>query len=241
MRKIYILGLTLFAALGFSAVAVASASAVEFLLAEWLIGGNPVAASTSSEAIGELLLEDLKTAIGAIGVLCVGSLDGTVNADGEDTITQALNAAKELIGAPLTGLALECVEEKGSCPSPLVWAENLPWNTLAELMVDGTEEFFVDLLLKGTGVTGNPAWEVECMGAIATSDLCEAAPEGISKLTNLTADVGAKFEEAFTELAGIKLATCTRSIGGTEENAGIVESDGEGLITATGGALSIFS
>jgi hypothetical protein len=240
MKILRPLGAVLFAVLAVGTMAVASASAVTFLLAEWLLSGNAVTAQLPSEATGELLLEDLLGNLnmtGAVGVLCIGKLDGNVNANGADEVTEVLNAAGELIGAPLSGLALECPEDAGGtagCTSPLVWPVNLPWRTLAELMVDGTEEFFVDLLLAGTH--GNPGWEVECMTIIPISDTCTAI-EGISHLVNLAEDVGAEFKESFTELAGLKLATCER--GGAEQ--GVVESDTEGLITVAGGTLSVSS
>lgn len=239
MKTFRLLSVALFAVLAVGVVAVASASAaVTFLAAEWLIGGGVVNAKVPSDASGELLLEDTKGGLfgEAVAVLCNGSLDGNVGPKGEDEITEALNAKEETIGAPLVGLALECVSETGPCESPLVWADNLPWKTLAELMVDGTEEFFVDLLLSNPA--GNPGWEIECMNAFgAVSDLCTAAPENITHLTNLAEDVGAEFTEAFTVLAEIKLGTCER--GGAE--TGVVESDAQGLILVATGALSVFS
>jgi hypothetical protein len=231
MKTLRLLSVALFAVLAFGAIAVASASALTELPAEWLVNGEPVTVKLATDADGELLLEDTKTPIGVVQVLCEGLLDGFVGPGGEDETTELLNRAGTILIGPgeLEGTALECVNEF-NCPSPLVWAANLPWKTLLVLVVDGAEELWVDLISK-------PGWYVECMTFVPLTDLCEPSVEGASLMLNLPSDVGAEFSEAITELVGLKLANCTS--GGAE--SGVVQSDAEGLVEVPGSTLQAFS
>jgi len=230
MKKFQLLGVALIAVFAFGVIAAASASAVEFLLAEWLVNGNPITTELATESEGELLLEETILGI-KIDKLCSGIFVGTIGPTGEDKITELLNLALEPINlTALVELGLECVNDQ-NCPEPLVWAVHLPWNTLLELMVEGTETFFVDLI--SNSGAGNPGWYEICMGN-STSDECTTV-EGASKVTNEAGGlVDGEFSEAFTELAGLKLANC--STAGAEH--GIVEGLGttltsEGALTAS--------
>ena len=234
MKKFRLIVVASFALVALGAVLATSASAaVSFLPAHWTFNGITVTTSLPTEATGELTLES-----NGIQVLCSGILVGTVGNEGSDTTTELLSLTLVKISTvELSGTALECEDHSTSiaCEHPLVWAANLPWQTLAELMVDGPEELFVDLLISGAGGL-KPGWYVECMDFIPLTNLCEG--EGINQLLNLTGDVGAEFSEAFTELAELLLATCTS--GG--EDSGIVESDAEGLIADTeAGTLQVAS
>ena len=61
MRKIQLLGLMLVAVCAFGAFGVASAfAALEFTLAEWLVGSAAITAALKSDTLGELLFENLK-------------------------------------------------------------------------------------------------------------------------------------------------------------------------------------
>ncbi len=216
-----------------SALIVASSSAATTLLAEWLVGGAAVTTELNTETTGELLLEDTKA--GVFGersdVECSGILDGTIGANGTDLTTKVLNLSKEEISETvLSGLPLLCVGV-ALCANETdveVWPLHLPWLTTAELMVDGTETFFVDFL-ESSGA-GNPGWYVQCLvGPLTVQDECTSA-RGVTKLTNEAGGtVDAMFEEAFTELAGLELATCLK--GGAK--TGVVE--GLGLISLVGG------
>jgi len=230
MKKFRLMVVALFALVALGAVLATSASAaVSFLPAHWTFNGVTVTTLLPTEATGELLIE-----ANGIAILCSGIFVVTFGPEGSDETTELLSLARVKISkVELSGEALSCTNESG-CENPLVWAANLPWQTLAELMVDGTEEFFVDLLVSGTG--GKPGWYVECMSFIPFTNLCEG--EGINQLLNLVGDVGAESKEAFTELAELLLASCTT--GG--EDSGIVESDEEGLIADTeAGTLQIAS
>src|SRR5258708_35871573 len=173
MKKLHIFNLALVAVFAFGALTVASASAVEFLLAEWLVNGSPVTTELATDSEGELLFEETVLGI-KIDALCSGILDGTIGANGADLITALLNlAGGEIPTTELVEPGIACTNDL-NCPEPLAWADKLPWESLLELMVDGTETFFVDLLI-GAG------YHIVCMGT-GTSDLCTAA-ESVTKIT----------------------------------------------------------
>jgi len=233
MKKLQILSIALVAVFAFGVLVAGSASAaVTTLLAEWLVNGVAIPEGTNlaSETTGELELEDTKTLLGASTVKCSGILVGTVGFDGADTITEVLNLAnpKVATGTPLTGTALECTEVK-VCEEPLVWPVNLPWNTLLELVEQGGEVFFADLILPGPSGKG-PGWEVECMKTI-TKPVDECTGEGTTKLGLEGATLTGSFEELFRELMGVALANCTQS----KEATGHVLSVGTGTIKLVSG------
>jgi hypothetical protein len=224
MKKLHLLGVALVAVFAFAALTAASASAVTFLLAEWLVNGLPITAELNTEASGELELEEEILGI-KIALLCSGILDGTIGPNGLDVISELLRLDGVTV-VSLTGLvapALLCTNV-ANCPSPEVWAVHLPWGSLVELMEEGTEVFFADLILPAGN--GNPGWEILCSNG--TSDECTVA-EGVSNKTNEGNNVDTTFSEAFTELAGLKLADCVT--GGLEK--GLVT--GLGTISLVGG------
>jgi hypothetical protein len=242
MRKLQLLGMALIAVFAVGVLTAASASAVPtFLLAEWLVNGTAVTSELSVEAVGTILLEDT-AATGKPDIICSGKLDGTIGEDGLDVISEALTLGGVAVSAPLGAQALEtCTSSSGFCEEPLVWPIGLPWTTLLELMEQGTpvEKFFV--VLVGPSVPGTLiGWYVQCMKPLTVEDECTTE----SAITRLTLDTGgtlllAGFEEAFTELAGEKLALC--SMGGGE--TGIVETSGapgEDILSG-GGTLSASS
>jgi len=231
MTKFRILGIALVAVFAFGAVLAASASAVTFLLAEWLVGGQAVTTELTTEATGELLLEDTKVPLlGKAVVLCSGIFDGWVGPNSLDWVSEVLTLAKVATSTTaLTGTAVECTNQE-NCEEPLLWAVNLGWETEVELMIDGTETFFVELLTGHAGGAGGPGYEIECMKSIigAITDECTAG-EAISQLTLNGTELLGNFSTAFSELASVKLGNCT--LGGTE--TGVVE--GGGTVVLTGG------
>jgi RHS repeat-associated protein len=240
MRRFLLIGVTLTAVFAVGALVVVPASAVTFLLAEWLVNGAAVTAELSAETTGALLLEDSKApVVGKTAVLCSGILMGWVGPNSLDWVSEMLTLAGVAVSTtPLTGTALECTAQTGceTSTKPLVWIVGLGWETEAELMEDGTETFFVDLFLPHSG-GGNPGWEIsECLVfGVSQSDECTAV-EVVSEFVLSGSESLAKFSNVFTELAGAKLATCTQ--GGAE--SGVIE--GEGAITLKeGGELSLSS
>ncbi len=235
MKHLRLLGVALFAIFAFGAVSAVTASAVEFLLAEWLVSGSPVTSTLLVDTEGELTLSETIPIINVkISVLCSGVFDGTIGPTGEDTITELLTLTTGTLvnSTPLVEPGLLCTNTE-NCPEPLAWADNLPWNTLLELMVDGTETFFIDLLFKTGGQVG---YHLICMGSSGLEDLCSQT-EGGSKATNTAEGLDLEFSEAFTTLAGLKLANCEKA--GTE--AGTVEGLGFILLTGSSEPLTVSS
>jgi hypothetical protein len=218
MKKSRMVFVALVAMFAFGALTVESASAVTFLLALWLAKGVAVTAPLTAEAEGELTLED--SAAGA-AVLCSGILDGWVGPESLDEISEVLElVTHNLISkTQLVEPGLVCTNLK-SCEEPLVWADELPWQTEAELVEDVGGPFFAVLILPHPG-GGNIGWHIACMkNIIGTEDLC-SAPEGVAQLTLEGATLLASFSEAFRELTEVKPATCTLFGGET----GLVISD----------------
>jgi hypothetical protein len=238
MRKFQWFGIAVVAVLLFGVAVASSASAATiFLLAEWLINGKPVAEGQSFNVVssGTLLLEDLKTLLGASSMECTVILLGWIGPEGLDLISEVLNAAEEPISStPLSGLPLECKTEK-TCEEPLVWPLHLGWETLLELWEQGTENGFVDLILPDGN--GNPGWYWLCEKTITKpvnecSSPSDAAELGLSG-TSLTGT----FSEAFTKLMEEPLVECTQS----KEKSGVVESVGASVISSAGNTISASS
>jgi hypothetical protein len=198
MRKLHLFGVALAAILVVGVMTAASASALEFLLAEWLVNGNPITTELSVVTEGELLLEETVLGI-KIDALCSGKLVGTIGPTGADLITELQNLVGTKIGVELVEPGIECVNDS-NCPEPLAWADKLPWVTELELMEDAGGPFFADLFLA-------VGYHIVCMGS-GTSDLCESAVSA-AKVTNEAGGVlDAEFSEPFTELAGLELGNC---------------------------------
>jgi hypothetical protein len=230
MRKLHLLGLALVAAFAFAASTTASTMAAPpaTLLAEWLWNGSAVLSELLVDIEGELLLEDIKL---GIDVLCSGSGEGTITANGEGLATKLLSLSGEEIGEGLTGLALECVNDKG-CENPLLWPDGLPWPMLLELIELDTVPAEWSFAVLTAALAG---WDIECMSIIPTSELCEA-PNSVVSVTNEATNVDVETTDAFTELAGLKLGSCT--VGGNE--TAILEGLGI-LLDPEGGNLQVSS
>jgi hypothetical protein len=242
MRKIHLLVFAVFAMFAFSVAIAATASAAPtFLLAEWLIGGNPIPTGTTAPSLveGELTLTDLKVPIlGEVSILCSGSLVGVLKPNGEDQTTTVFNLGEteQISSSPLVGKGLACTNIKNCAfGSPQVYPVHLPWNTLLELLEETgvTNPLYVDLILNGG--TGNPGWEVECPFG---TDECTASAGVVEVKNNATSnDVDTQFTEAIRELAEAPLATCTQS----GEASGHVVSDALALLTSTAGTVAASS
>ncbi len=234
MKILQLWGVALGVVLTVSASVAAQASAVTLSLAEWLVNGTQLAEGQelATETVGTVLLEDRNTSLGASDIICSGVLEGTIGFDGLGVISELLSLGSVAISkVGLSGEALLC-ESVSVCEEALVWAIHLPWNTLLRLMEDGTEKFFVDNI-ENSGA-GNPGWETECMKTIL-KPVDECTFEGaVSQLTLENALLLTSLSDAFTELAELKLATC--SLGGAE--TGIAESGPNETRLEGGGTLS---
>ncbi len=238
MRKFQWFGIAVVAVLLFGvAVASSASAAVTFLLAEWLVNGKPIIEGESFkvESKGTLLLEDLKTLLGASSVECTWTFDGWVGPDGLDLISEVLNASGELISStPLSGTALICKTEK-TCEEALVWPLHLGWETLLELWEVGGASGFIDLILPDGN--GNPGWYMLCEKTITKPvDECSVPTVGV-ELGLSGATLTETFSEVFTRLMEESLTECTQS----KEKSGIIESVGAGTISSPGNTLSASS
>ncbi len=236
MRKFQLFGILMTVVCAFGLLAAVSASALIFLLAEWLDNGAVVTAELLTSTTEEFTLEDSKAPIvGKASVLCSGILDGWVGSNSLDGVSELLTLAGVLVALP--GPALECTAQTGceTATKPKVWALNLGWEAEAELMEIGAESFLTNLILPHSG-GGNAGWEIECsIFGIKFVDECTAS-EGVAELALEGTTLLEKFSKAFNELAGVKLANCTQ--GGSE--SGVIE--GEGSFTLNeGGTLSLFA
>jgi hypothetical protein len=236
MKKIQILGLAIVAVCAFSVITAASASATlpgfVTLLAEWLLNKEPVNERILVESGGELLLEDnLAPIVGKAAVLCNGVLDGWIEENGLDEITELLTLGGAAVPqTALTGTALLCKAE----PTPVgceesttdieVWAIHLPWLTELELVEfpKGSGLFIiVDLLLEHGH--GAPGWYVSCLVlGVKSEDTCTANTQGVSQEKSVTGGVEGTFSEKLTLELGLENATC--SLGGP--GSGVVEGAG---------------
>jgi len=235
MKKFQLVGAALVAVFVLGALTAGSASALTFLLAEWLEGGGGLTTTKLGDIEGELLLAETLTILGVkvkIDALCSGIFDGEFGPNGADEITELLTLEPSSLvsGTALVEPGLACTNTE-NCPEPLAWATELPWLTLLVLMEDSGESFFADLLTKPGGKVG---YYVICMGSSA-SDSCTTT-EAAAKVTNTGEGLDSEFSEAFTELAELKLANC--EVAGVEQ--GIVEGLGFALIIG-GGALTASS
>ncbi len=219
-------------------MASSASAAVTFLLASWLVGGVNVTSTTLTEATGELLLENEKSAAGKAALQkCSGILDGDVGPNSADDTTELLTLAGVLVSpTPLTGTSLSCELETLCENSSKVWAVNLPWLTEVELWEESpTESGFVDLLMPHTGGK-EVGWYVECKTALLTvSEEC-LTPLGVAEKSNVATGVLDTFLPSFTLLMEAKLALCS----GNNEETGVVEGTGTTTIPG-GGVLSVSS
>jgi hypothetical protein len=224
MKKRHLIGVALVAVFAFAALTAASASAVTFLLAELLVGGLPVTAELNVEGTGETELEETILGLKVV-VLCSGIFDGTITTDGRGKVSELLSLTGTAISlSPLSGTALACTGDSNCGATAEVWAINLPWNSVVELMEEGTEVFFAGLGLSSGA--GDPGYEILC--ANGTSDTC-TVKEGVGDATNEGNNVDGTASEAFTELAGLKLGNCVTAGSETALATGL------GTLSLTGG------
>ncbi len=236
MKKLRIVGLALVAICVFGVLTAASASAVTFLLAEWLVNGAAVTTELNTQATGEWEQSDIKTLAGTATILCSWILDGWVGPNSLDHVSEILTLAGLADGTLTAGTALVCTAQKGCETTSTVnlYPLHLPWESEVELMEDTTSSF-VDLLF-GTG--GNPGWELVCLVVgLSITDECTPvnAGEFVGELSLEGTTTLINFSDALTVLSGAKLMTC--SVGGAESG----EVTGGGAFTLVEGGESTAS
>ncbi len=205
---------------------------ITFLLAEWLLEGNPIVTPDLVESPGELTLTSLNGAkLGVVAeILCTGILVGTVGPESADLITEVLTLGGVAVSStPLVGQQAECTNTK-NCESPKVWPVLLPWVTELELLEEDGGPFFINLLLAA-------GWYAECT-ILGVKSAEECTGESAILTTNEAGGVvGSLFSEEVRELAGLKLGNC--SAGGVETGhvigSGTIKPVGGGSLTASSG------
>ena len=233
MRRFEILGVALIAMFAASVVIAAAASAVTFLLAEWLAAGAAITTAQASDTEGELEFVELNG--GGFGVkvkvLCSWILNGTVGPGSEGTVTELLTLSGTAIPkTALSGTSLSCTNDE-NCTEALVWADlESPWKTELELMIDGTETFFVNLILAS-------GFYFECLIlGITTNELCSATETAVQTTNEAGGLVDQSFSDAFQTLAELNLGNCTAGGNGTTEFIGLTT-----LLLTSGTALTASS
>jgi hypothetical protein len=230
MRKFHVLGLALIALFAIGVVSAAAASAVTFLLAEWLEAGGPITATLLAETPGEVSVSETVLGI-KINALCSGIGVGDIGPDGAADGTELLNLEGGAISPTgLTGTALSCANTE-NCGEPLAWAINLPWLGQVVLMEVGTESFFAGLVMADG--KGNPGYEIECMSS-GLADTCEIA-EAAAKVEIIGTELDIEGSEAFELLAGLSNGNCALAGNGAGvvTGLGIIKGDGTGALTVS--------
>ena len=195
MRKIQVTGLAAvaLAALAFSAVGAASASA---FVPEWLVNG----ASLS----GEIRVDSESGALGS-GSVVLTDLSAKVKVECEGTDKGTVTGPKSAEETTVT--ATNCKTLEGTCPSPLAKAAELPW----KLELTGTTAPSLKFLSKS-------GYEVVCAGIVKDTCLAEA---GVPVL-NLTLPVEDPLMFEFPVTSNENNATCSLNKEKKGDAAGLV-------------------
>jgi hypothetical protein len=235
MRKIYLIGLALFAVFAFSAVAASSAFAVSKIL--W--NGAEITALLNIEIEGALLLGDL----GRLGsIVCEGIFDGMLEAGGElGFIEELLTLTKELLAGIEGGDKLECSGPLGvTCEVEVL---EMPWHV--EIVLDGSV-YLVDFLEEAGKI---PTYHIRCPGV--SEDLCTGlssarlnnTAEGLLGYFNglaLTEPWGAESEETNCTVGGAKTGFLESGLLNAESNfVGDTELGGGVIRDTEGGTLTV--
>jgi hypothetical protein len=228
MRRIYLVGLALFAVLAYGALAVTSAFADETAL--FLNNGTEILAGEeiAVDGAGELTLTTLVGGANAASVDCSGVLHGTLLTGGLDLINELLSLTDVAIPlTALTGTGLSCevlTSLLGSCGTvgelAQVWAINLPWLTVVLLMTT-VPVFLIDIVNSGAGA---PGYYVLCPGAGAKTNTCTGKTS-----FEVENETGGLFNEFGEGAIASEKASCT------EGGVGAGDISGHGLTESTAG------
>src|ERR1700726_3142518 len=187
MKKIYILGIALFAFGG----AMAPGASAETV---WLVSNALTAAKEpAANEEGVSKVDILNSLLGLVVEFeCSGEVNGVVGPDAEGEITKVLSLTLVEIGAlGALGTGVDCTVLSAPvlCTNAAklaeLWPDNLPWGTLLELV--GTEVLDVNGLVNGN--EKEPGFDFECENSNGsfTEGLCEGQLK--ATLTNLATDV----------------------------------------------------
>lgn len=202
-----------------SAFTSASAFALAFQPAEWLVGGAAIGAGETKpiDVLGEMLFENV---LNGSALVCSALFEGVAKPDGRGELTKMFS----LPGVEIRELtsALACTNEK-TCEAPEISPDGLPFTIEpAEDEQDGKFWIFTDA-----------SFEISCtILGVKIEELCgpEQAGTGIgSEITNLATD----FEAA--------TATEPRALCNTNASEGEMTNVAGNLTSSTAGNLSISS
>jgi hypothetical protein len=195
MTRFKIIGLALVAVFAISAMASASASALQ-----WLIGGKGITKATAITSSGKLLLADLSAPSGGTYIECTGTDKGTVGPGATDEVT-SITATKCSFQSGKNGACTASDEVTAA-------ALHLPWKTELVSVSGVTRD--------KTTATSNPGWDVTCTvaGIIEVSDECTSANVAPA-ISNVAGGVDATFEASET-------ASCTK---GTSSSGMVIGPD----------------
>ncbi|MGN6373597.1 MAG: hypothetical protein ACTHM1_11525 [Solirubrobacteraceae bacterium] len=157
MRKIQILG-AFIAVLAFSALAVASAGATQ-----WLFKNEAIKTAHASNSTGTIDLIKAGGSLGAGDVKCKGEFVGTVGPGAADEITEVVNGTEKNL--------VQCERVSGFCFSPVMHALKLPWKTELVLVEGVTWDKIIGGEYEFSCVIGN----VACKGEEKTKFLKNTA------------------------------------------------------------------
>jgi hypothetical protein len=139
MRNIKVWGLAFSALFLISGMAVANASAAP----QWTLNGVAITKAVPTTATGALTITDTNGFFGsAVGVVCTVTTTGTAGPGAADTTSTVT----------FTG----CITEDGTCGSPSVTADHLPWKTELATINGVVRD---RILSDGNGA---PGYKVEC-------------------------------------------------------------------------------
>lgn len=176
------------------------ASAEPVLLAEWLIKGTAVTASTSTLTTGISFVFSDKT-FGAV-IECTGKMEGTVNSNGTGSVTRflSLNGSERNLSNPFTAASKECVVVEGcTAGDPVEFApDGLPVDTQLVLSELSGKFYEMDVRL---------IYSFKCtILGIKTTDECTVED---GRVEAISAVEGAELKGTFEPLANC-------SVGGKE-------------------------
>jgi hypothetical protein len=217
-RRYITLGLLL--SISYCALFAVTASGTEFLLAQWLVAGSPLAAELPSLIEGELVTRSI---IFGYSIDCSLHAEGKLLPESQLATLEVLTLSGVATGTPLSGQAILCKAVAGcenSATDVEWWPTGLPWKLEVEL--EAPSERFVLLFELG--------FEMKCLVlGLATSEECSWGPgTGSMELVNVAGGVEAKGTST-------PLGNCTA--GGTESAE--LEFVAGNLLSSAEGAVSV--
>jgi len=169
-----------------------------YLRATWLVNGEELPSSVELLSEEEIGIEDMKGGLfgEAVEILCSMLNKGQ--------LTPPNIALVESLTSLSGGETIECITEKGTCPTPTVKAVNLPWE--GQFFVGESEEVRLELHAHSGGAA--PGFKIKCS---SVEDECVGDSDPLIENLAESNDIDATFDEASNTEPG----KCSR--GGSEQ------------------------